>query len=186
MKLAAILAMGALAGCSAFGTTHIQSVGEDGKQILFVDANRRAIIVHETGGVRRFCTEPAPDVAANLKDTLAASLSASVKAAAAKADASGQGTLSKDEALTIVQLINRSQGLQNFRDALFRACEARLNGFISNREYILVLNNAISSTTALIAVELMTNKGFEKDTQLSESKLKQVLNFMQIMFANPL
>lgn len=167
-----------LSGCTGFGTTKIETVATDKKQLVFVDANRRAIIA--AGDMA--CAEPSPDVAANLKDILA--VTASLKTPGIS-NTEASANANHESTLAIAQLINRSQGLQNFRDALYRACEARLNGFITNKEFIMLYNNAISSSTSLIALEIIANKGLEKDSGLTDTKLREMLNFLQVMFAQP-
>lgn len=177
----AFLGLFLLCGCAGFGTTKIDVVDSNKKQLVFIDANRRALITSGGDSSVKICAEPSPDVAANIKDILAAT--ANLKSPATNTEASAN--VNHEANLAIAQLINRSQGLQNFRDALYRACEARLNGFIDNKQFVLLYNNAITSSTSLIALEIIANKGLEKDSGLTDVRLKEMLNFVQIMFAQP-
>jgi hypothetical protein len=94
------------------------------------------------------CAEAPADVTDNLASTLAASLSVSGKAA--NASAAVEKTLE-----TYGQfLFKRTQGIQLFRDRSYHLCQARMNGFINDQQYLTATEALLSAVIPLIKDEL--------------------------------
>lgn len=92
--------------------------------IVSTRADRRTILLF---GPNRICAEPAPDVGEAVSGQVIAEL-----ATLSKSVGFGQSS-----ATAIMALVNRSQGLQYYRDGLFALCIMRENGVISdNKEYL--------------------------------------------------
>jgi len=95
------------------------------------------------------CAEAPADVTDSLAGTLAASLAVS---GAKQVDVSG--ALSKTLQTFGQSLFKRTQGIQMFRDRSYYLCQARMNGFINNEQYIEKLDAAYKEAIVLIKEEL--------------------------------
>ncbi len=98
-------------------------------------ADRRTVIV-VTDGVNKskFCAEPPPDTATNLKTDLDASFKAKVKSEQAQANAEGELTV-KDKFETSVKVIaERTVALDAFRTGVYALCQLHLNGALTDKD----------------------------------------------------
>lgn len=94
------------------------------------------------------CAEAPADVTDNLASSLAASLAVSGKAAEASAGViSTLGTVGQN-------LFKRTQGIQLFRDRSYHLCQARMNGFLNDTEYIAYIKETFDKVIPLIEKEL--------------------------------
>jgi len=98
---------------------------------------------------RVVCAEPSPDALAGL--TASGVLDAEVMD-----QGKATGKLSMAEA--IEQISQRTVTVQLLRDALYRACEAWMNGAIGKSEYQQVIHSYDDMVVALLAVEGLTQK----------------------------
>jgi hypothetical protein len=119
--------------------------------ILTTDASKRSIFLHLGDKEKKFCSEPAPDAIGTIAAHLAANLAAS-PGPTSKAESSMQ---SKTET-NIVELFQRSQGVQVLRDGMYRLCEAYLNGAIDKDTYADQLIALITTLDFVVPVELCT------------------------------
>ncbi len=94
------------------------------------------------------CAEAPADVTDNLASTLAASLAVSGKAAEASIGvATTLATVGQN-------LFKRTQGIQLFRDRSYHLCQARINGFMNDAQYLAGITDAFDKTIDLIKEEL--------------------------------
>ena len=126
--------LGSLALCSACANfspltkrTEIPRVAEGHAQWLTYDSSRRGtLVLYDKENDRLMsCAEPAPDTGFSFDNS--AKLSGS----------SGSTTIGAEVAFaaTLVALAGRDNLVLMTRESMFRLCEARANGFISNTQY---------------------------------------------------
>jgi len=118
--------------------------------VIATTAQRRVLIINSEGN---YCAEPSPDAADNLLSHITASLKASAD--------SGEGPkaeLLANAARSIMSdaqfLIERTQGLQLFRDGSFALCTMHANGAITSQKYLEKMENLTKTSASLIAQEL--------------------------------
>lgn len=157
--LAAALAVGLLAGCSAFTSPKEQPVIEDkvGGSIrtLAVTAERRAIIFGDKNGQRttdQICAEPSPDIAESLVSSLRAVAEATVNKGVAETTANFE--INKTLATAIATLFTRSQGVQFFRDNMYALCQAHMNGAIDKEKFGVEFTRISNLSATLIRKEI--------------------------------
>lgn len=103
---------------------------------LATTAERRLVLVPLAGKhVGKFCAEPSPDAAESLVASFKASLEASGKAENS-AEAKLKSEFARSLATSAGSLTKRSQGLQMFRDGVFALCQARMNEFLTDAEFV--------------------------------------------------
>lgn len=115
---------------------------------LSLDAKQRVVLVTGKGGMannsRIICAEPSPDIAASLQ-------------ASGSLAGSGNGEalikLDTQSVETLTRLTKRNSTIQLLRDALYRACEAYMNGAISNIDYRDVLIMYDDMVITLLSIE---------------------------------
>ena len=144
-----------MAGCETgrvFKTFEIG--GEEGVSVSR-DASQSAIINHDPdwstrqGSVapyRIVCTEPSPDVATVLAQSVAGGGKFADKVAAEFASSSKEG---------LVQLAERTVAVQVLRERMFRACEAYSNGAITGTTYTLLMNRFDRAMVTVLFGEVM-------------------------------
>ncbi|MBI3001123.1 MAG: hypothetical protein HYY46_22115 [Deltaproteobacteria bacterium] len=140
-------------------------VGRIGSQpvgTLATTAERRIVLVRidpedkKTFG--RFCSEPPPDAAENIANSLTFAVQAAVKTP--EAEGSGRLELAKQLATTVQSLFHRSQGLQLYRDGLYNLCMAWVNGVVNDgQEFTKRADALLNVAQTLIAHELEKTNG---------------------------
>ena len=125
---------------------------------FFIDANQRVIFtspgVHPSANMDSrviVCAEPSPDVIKAISSQLATAAQASYQGA------QGSAELQHQYAEAVTALGQRTAGIQLLRDAYYRLCEARMNGFITNGTYPVALNRLDDAMVALLAIEHLTS-----------------------------
>lgn len=105
----------------------VASVSDTGAQWLTYDSSRRGTLVIKEKGTGRIisCAEPAPDTGFSFTNSAKASVG------------SGGTTIGAEAAFaaTLVALAGRDNLVLMTRESMFRLCEARANGFITNAQY---------------------------------------------------
>ena len=142
-----------LAGCSANHNSIYRDLNTSAGTGALVDIKQRAIVAGERKGKSStetrnvVCAEPSPD-----------SLSAYAAEIAAKDDTgkgvSGEVAAAFQESAAFVGL--RTQSIQLLRDAMYRSCEAYLNGAISEAQYSVLARRYQKHAIALLAIESLT------------------------------
>jgi len=156
--LFAVSASLCLGGCTLGNLASIhRSVDMTGGQTQIVDAEQRLVIAYPTtttvssGNTKSttkgsICAEPSPDTFS----VIAASGELSV--ATAKVDASGSAALSE----TGASLIDRTASLQALRDAYFRLCESRANGWSDDTDLMIGQRHNQTALVGLMAIDGLT------------------------------
>jgi hypothetical protein len=113
------------------------------------DATRRMILFKLKEDATKICAEPSPDAGMELAKKLAVALSAQVQG-------SGDGKLSVDSGMAskMPQLLNRTQGLQLFRDGSFLTCQDFVNKAIDGAELNRRFDKLLETAKQLIEIEL--------------------------------
>ena len=131
-----------------------------------MDASQRVILSATRvvdGHERRIvCAEPSPDslraVAQSLSNSLNASVPLNVNGQTVTPTVSDQVATTLAESAAYVGVRNAT--IQLLRDALYRACEAYLNGVIDDTGYALILTNYPRISAALLTAEGLTRPTF--------------------------
>lgn len=151
LTLAGIALLG-LMGCTS--TIHKRfSIDRPSATSLSLDAKQRLFIVTDRGGplgnARVTCAEPSPDAIMGIaaSGALEASIldKGSAKVAASMAEAIGE-------------LGKRTPTIQLLRDALYRACEAYMNGVFGADHYKKMLYGYDDLVVTLLAIESLTQR----------------------------
>lgn len=106
--------------------------------VFATTASRRLAVFREVkDGEFLTCAEPSPDVGEAFAEALAAGLKASAEVAPVSGG-SGKGELASEfgraVATQIAPLLYRTQGLQLYRDAIYKLCIDRMNGWFKDKE----------------------------------------------------
>lgn len=117
--------------------------GKYGKAI-HLDAKQRLVLVNSLG---QYCAEPSPDALV----AYAASLGIGVTDPNKIGGSVGQALQSSAASIGL-----RTQSITLMRDALYRICEAHLNGSIDEAQATLMLRRSQDLTAVIVAVEQLT------------------------------
>ncbi|CUH77307.1 hypothetical protein TRM7557_01309 [Tritonibacter multivorans] len=109
-----------------------------------------------------FCAEPSPDSL----EAVAASFGGN--ASNTSGQVSQEVAFEKSLVTSAALATKRSQGLQFYRDTIFGLCQARMNGFMGNRELATQLKFARMEAASMIKEELKTS-GFNSAPQVNVS-----------------
>ena len=152
--------------------------------IFATTASRRTVLVTPVtnrNGVKQIvtCAEPSPDVGEAVSSTIAAALKASSSVAQnsgnpASADAAAQ--FGRAAATQIAPLLYRTQGLQLYRDTLYKLCIDRMNNWITPEEYNAAkaenLNIALDLIKAELPIMEKTVSSFYTNAKAGNSEIK--------------
>ncbi len=126
----------------------------DAYTTLSMNAGRRTILVQyrslDNDGRPRICAEAPPDA-------LEAYANAAAIAARGSAGASGGSLgaeLGRNLGTSAAPLLYRTQGLQMLRDLQFTLCIIRLNGTITDQQYLSTIDKFIPQAIALVRAEI--------------------------------
>jgi len=135
-----------LSGCASFSPLVTQKpVAANGSAWLTYDASRRGtLLVSENGKIVRSCAEPAPDAVYSFANSLKASAGG-----AGGSTTSGEATVNA----TALALAGRDNLVLLAREALFRLCEARANGDISDKRYADIFQDVLQQIKEIAAAE---------------------------------
>ncbi|WP_347989787.1 hypothetical protein [Methylomonas sp. AM2-LC] len=125
MKIIITLFIVFLSGCATFTRpASYDSLGNNGTYWMSYDSSRRGAFIDLRDGKIRSCAEQAPDVALSFANTV-------------KANATSNGVtggIDTSFAATALALAGRDDLVLLEREALFRICEANLNGSVANSD----------------------------------------------------
>lgn len=136
-----------LAGCANFSPPISQrSIVQNGSQWLTYDASRRGtLVVSENGKIIRSCAEPAPDTANSFVNSLKGTFKTAGGTSAEGVDASLNATA--------LALAGRDNLVLLARESLFRLCEARANGDISEKRYADIFQDVLQQIKEISEAE---------------------------------
>lgn len=130
----------------------------DGARGVFVDANQRAIftspVAHPSANMLSraiVCAEPSPDAITAVSQQFAAAVKGGYQGA------TGSAEIQNQMAEAVTALGQRTPSIQLLRDAYYRLCEARMDGFITNGTYPVALNRLSDAMVTLLAIEQLTS-----------------------------
>lgn len=135
-----------LPGCANLSPLVSQKpIAANGSAWLTYDASRRGtLIVSQDGKIVRSCAEPAPDTAYSFANSLKGSLSTP-----GGSEASGDASVNA----TALALAGRDNLVLLARESLFRLCEARANGDISEKRYADIFQDVLQQIKEIAAAE---------------------------------
>ena len=145
-----IVSLIAILVLSACSTIHERfSIDSTPATSVSLDAKQRLVLVTDKAGLkhdsRAVCAEPSPDAMVGIAS------SGALEALIPQAQVNAK--LAASLAETLAQLGERTPTIQLLRDALYRACEAYLNGVLSKDEYKDLLYGYDDLVVTLLAIE---------------------------------
>src|SRR5262249_3484258 len=142
----------------------------DTAQLIQEDASQRSVLLmprSDTGqSLFSACSEPPPDVAQNLVQSVNSSLEAIAKRGA-DLDASIAAKMTSDLKSAAEQIFQRSQGIQLLRDTMFRLCEGLQNGVIQKDDYRALIQSLIPTANFIIPFEQCTGMARANQGQIA-------------------
>ncbi len=144
-----IAAVFILQSCAVAPKAYIEQAQLSTHDFIATDSRLRMIVesqqgIFSTSGLvepqRIICTEPSPDVATTLANSLGVSLSVLNY---------GAGSLSTQQVEGLVQLGERTAAIQLLRDKMYQTCLAYANGAISGTTYSLIMSRLDDSIVTL-------------------------------------
>ena len=143
-----------LSGC--VGPPYIHETASLGSaSTLTMDASKRSILVNGKGGV---CAEPAPDATAIIVTEIAANL------VAKRIGQGGGGSMNPLNQASVIEIFQRSQGIQVLRESMYRLCEAYINGAMDTQSYTEQMNGLIITLNFVVPFELCTKMAMQEST----------------------
>ncbi|MEG1929488.1 MAG: hypothetical protein RR090_12890 [Niameybacter sp.] len=169
-----------LVGCTTFTPPAHQKELKNGTIWLTYDASRRGTIVVpiNTDTPYRFCAEPVPDVAL----TLANKIKLGVKQPANDISANGSVDLG-----AVASVLNgRTETVLLAREAMFRLCEASLNGAIPKEKYTEHFGAILKLVEELVALDKKIQDSNKEAEKTQQARLKvSTLNKLLEMDTSP-
>lgn len=163
-------------GCTFADPNKVISIENDKSRLVVTQADKRAIFTFQDRETAYACSEPSPDVKADIESAIKALMESTAElpdgiTATAKAE------LDATRKLVTAALLERSQGLQVLRDMLFQACLANLRGDMERHQYVQFVTERLPLvTTTLIAIEMITQSS-KDGVALTGRDLEVLLNF---------
>lgn len=163
-----------------YATTNLTSF--DRAVVFATTASRRLAIVAEDKnalGKVVTCAEPPPDVGEAFASAIAAGLQAAGSATPAtgtKTSVDIAGQYGRSVATQIAPLIYRTQGLQLYRDSIYKLCIDRMNNWIKEDSYNSESKYRFDEAIKLIEKELplmeKTANAFYENVKAGDAKVK--------------
>lgn len=122
----------------------------NGVGIIATVATRRVVVINKK--THEFCAEPAPDATNNLISAVNSVISATTsleglniedKGKLAKLAAEAKANLTRNFSSTVSQVFKPTQGLKVLRDGWFAICQAKVNGIITESQFLSQFNNLL-------------------------------------------
>jgi hypothetical protein len=154
-------------GCANVSPPSSTTQIENGKSYwMSYDASRRGSIVISNGSVSKSCSEPAPDVALSFVNTLKGTLAKPGGLSAEGVDASFNATA--------LALAGRDDVVLLAREALFRVCEAHLNGSLRDSDVKPLFNDVFQQVKEIAVAQAQNSKSKAEaaKAELEITKLK--------------
>lgn len=120
---------------------------------LAVTSERRVITFNEEK--KKYCAEPPPDVAQNISTAL----SYRGRATGGKLPGDVEAEFTKALAVAAQRLMNRSQGLQLYRDGMYYLCQAFINDGVSENDFMAQSASLLKTAEELIRHEITISNG---------------------------
>jgi hypothetical protein len=146
--------------------------------VFATTASRRLALVAEVNNRIITCAEPSPDVGESFASSIAAGLQAAgtvTPATGTKVSAELAAQYARAVATQIAPLLYRTQGLQLYRDSIYKLCIDRMNDWITQDEYAAERKAKYIQAIDLIKEELplmqKTVEVFFTNVKAGESKV---------------
>lgn len=151
---------------------------KESAQLIKENASERTILLvpRDEEGRARFsaCSEPPPDVAQNLVQSVNASLDAIAKRGS-ELEANVAAKMTSDLKSAAEQIFQRSQGIQLLRDTMFRLCEGLQNGVLGRDEYRTLIQSLITTANFIIPFEQCTGMVRSNQTLLNTDTIQVLM-----------
>jgi hypothetical protein len=144
----------ALSGCIGNPYIH-EATGIGSAGTLTLDGSKRTLVVNQKGTV---CAEPSPDATATIVTEIAANL------AAKRAGQGTDGSINPLNQGAVIEIFQRSQGVQVIRESMYRLCEAFSNGAIDGSAYADQLAALVVTLNFVVPFELCTKMAMQEST----------------------
>lgn len=162
--------------------------------VLATTAQRRVVLVNPEGDM---CAEPSPDAVDDLISSVTGTFNLSGEGTAAEKEAAIQAAaeFASNVATSAQFLIERSQGVQLFRDGSFALCILHANGNIGEDTYAQELTDLREDAVSLIEIELpilaerrskhLNDAQLKKDFDKRVDELKKLQEVKPLMLPEP-
>lgn len=149
MRFLIVMTIAVLSGCANFNSVGRSSSLGGGSYsenvAIHLDAQQRVVL--SKGNMEKICSEPSPDAMA----AYAAALGLGVQIPRI-----GGGSLAQGGSSSIADIGLRTQTITVMRDALYRICEASMNGTINEYHMPPLLVRGMDLTAVVLATEQLT------------------------------
>lgn len=160
VSVAGGLALFALAGCSNDGTVQeVRSLPAGSSLLTSADVrtvNRTEVSRDSDGRITKpeslICAEPSPDIAKVVSASFGASVSAEAQGLQG-VDPKLAAAITRARSEGLAQLTERLATIQLLRDGLYRACEAYVNGAISETTYAVMISRYDDTMVSMLLGE---------------------------------
>ena len=151
-RFAALFSCVLLASCAnLYPPSTKKEIDSNKSHWISYDASRRgALVVPRTSNIRS-CSEPAPDVGLTFVNTLKGSLNNPDGTSVTGVDAAANAT--------VVALAGRNEVVLLAREALFRICEASLNGTIKEEDVAPLIRTVFTEVARIATAQAENSKG---------------------------
>lgn len=184
-----VTSIATLAGCGTTILSHRDTnpviedhamISKDKANVFATTASRRlAFITTDSKGKNKvICSEPPPDVGEAFASAIAAGLSGAVKATNETGqEVSGElaAQYGRAVATQIAPLLYRSQGLQLYRDAMYKLCIDKMNGWLPAEGEIVVKDQVITYKSPIAYYDLKSMQIFDSVAHLIDAEIKNVM-----------
>lgn len=188
-----ITSIATLAGCGTTILSHRDTnpviedhakISSDKTNVFATTASRRLAFItmtknSEGKGNQVICSEPPPDVGEAFASAIAAGLSGAVTAineTGQKVSGELAAQYGRAVATQIAPLLYRSQGLQLYRDAMYKLCIDKMNGWLPNKEgKIKVGDQEIEYKNVIEYYDLKSMQIFDSVANLIDAEIKNVM-----------
>jgi hypothetical protein len=134
-------------GCTTFSSPADYSSLHNGSYWMNYDASRRgAFFSIDAGKISKTCSEQAPDVGLSFADAVKANVTAN----------GITGGLDTTFVTSALALAGRDEAVLLAREALFRLCEANINGSIKDNEFADVFKSIMVNITQIAEAKKAT------------------------------
>lgn len=138
-------------------TVHIPFM-KSSTNVFATKAERRLVIIAERPDGLKTCAEPPPDVSEAFASAVAAGLTGAVtvtEGAGPKATGELAAQYGRGVATQVAPLLYRTQGLQIYRDSIYKLCVDKLNGWMEDpKEYVEESSSRFAAAIELIKLEI--------------------------------
>lgn len=163
-----------LCGCATFSAPSSEKELKPNQSYwMSYDATRRGSVIVAGDSTVKTCSEPAPDVAMSFANALKGDFKVTDKASATGVDAALNATA--------MALAGRDDVVLLAREALFRICEASINGTINESDVKTLFEDVFKQVEAIAVAQASKARSDAAAEQSKTEQLKEQLKLKQLL-----